>query len=45
MWAIGLELVLPALLLLVLWRVWPKETGEDESSASSPHDKHDDSPR
>lgn len=42
MWAIGLELVVPALLLLVLWRVWPKAP---DDAPSREDDAHDDSPR
>jgi hypothetical protein len=36
MWAIGLELVIPALLLLVLWRIWPKDL--DETNQADPAD-------
>lgn len=52
MWAIGLELVIPALLLLVLWRIWPKEADENDNAANSgataaspDKNSHDDSPR
>lgn len=51
MWAIGLELVIPALLLLVLWRIWPKEAdkADDDSTGDTPvspdKNSHDDSPR
>ncbi|HEX5394213.1 MAG TPA: hypothetical protein VFW68_13070 [Rhodocyclaceae bacterium] len=52
MWAIGLELVIPALLLLLLWRIWPKETDDagddgdnDATSASPDENSHDNSPR
>jgi hypothetical protein len=29
MWGIALELALPLILLLILWRVWPKSDPDD----------------
>lgn len=45
MWAILLELGVPALLLFILWRVWPKEGGADEAPSPSPDESTQDHDR
>ncbi len=50
MWAIGLELVIPAILLLILWRIWPKASDDTDDRANSSDDAsnknpHDHTPR
>lgn len=39
-----IELGIPALLLFILWRVWPKE-GADEAAPPVPQSPQDESPQ